>query len=100
MARAPGPLEAALDQLASIEAAGWDVERQAVAAADVVRGYLARARRVPALERTTPEVRALVLPDGRLFDFLATADLVKFGRRRPEAGFVERAREVLRGLAA
>jgi hypothetical protein len=100
VARAPGPLEVALGQLAEIEAAGWDRERQAVAAADVVRGYLERARGIPAMERTTAEVRALVVPDGRLIEFLTTADLVKFARRRPEAGFVERARAVLRGLAA
>jgi hypothetical protein len=96
----PGPLDQALEELAAIEGAGWDAERQAAAAADVVRGYLARARRIPAMERTTAEVQALVVPDGRLFEFLETADLVKFGRRRPEAGFVDRARAVLRGLAA
>jgi hypothetical protein len=96
----PGPLEVALAELAAIEGAGWDAARQAAAAADVVRRYLDVARGIPALERTTPEVRRLVASNGALVALLADADLVKFARRRPDAAFVERARAVLRELAA
>jgi hypothetical protein len=103
-----GPFEAALAELAAIEHSGWDSSLQVAAAADVVRGYLERARGLPALERTTPEVRALVGADGLLGGadveplvlLLTDADLVKFARRRGDVGFVERARAVLRELAA
>lgn len=91
--------EIALAELAAIERDGGDARRQAEAAADVVRAYLERARGVPALERTTPEVWRL-LGDRVLTDLLADADRVKFARGQTDTGFVERARAVLRGLAA
>jgi hypothetical protein len=97
---APDPLAIALAELATIEGTGWDAARQAAAAADVVRRYLDVARGIPALERTTPEVRRLVAGNGALAGLLADADLVKFARHRPDAAFVERARAVLRELAA
>jgi hypothetical protein len=96
----PGPYEIALAELAAIEQAGGDAARQAQAAADVVRAYLARARGIPALERTTPEVRRLVAEDGALVDLLTDADLVKFARRQADTAFVARARAVLQELAA
>jgi hypothetical protein len=96
----PQPLEIALTELAAIEQRGWDVGRQAAAAADVVRSYLAVARGIPALERTTPEIRRLVAGDGALGALLEDADRVKFARGSADAAFVERARAVLRELAA
>jgi hypothetical protein len=96
----PGPLEVALAELTAIEQAGWDAGRQAVAAADVVRAYLETARGVPALERTTPEVRRLVVGNGALGALLADADRVKFARGTADAAFIERARALLRELAA
>jgi hypothetical protein len=96
----PGPYEIALAELAAIERAGGDAARQAQAAADVVRAYLERARGIPALERTTPEVQRLVSVDGALVALLVDADLVKFARRQADTAFVERARAVLRELAA
>lgn len=96
----PGPYEIALAELAAIERAGGDAARQAQAAADVVRAYLARARGIPALERTTPEVRRLVAADGALVDLLRDADLVKFARQQADTAFVARARAVLQELAA
>jgi hypothetical protein len=100
---APAPLDVALAALAAIEDEGWDAERRAEAAADVVRRYLEVARGIPALERTTPEVRRLVGGNGAvgaLHALLADADRVKFARGVADAGFVERARDVLKGLAA
>jgi len=99
----PAPLDVALAELAAIEGGGWDAERRAEAAADVVRRYLEVARGIPALERTTPEVRRLVGGNGALsalHGLLADADRVKFAKGAADVGFVERARVVLKGLAA
>ena len=96
----PGPLDVALAELAAIETAGWDAQQRAVAAADVVRAYLETARGVPALERTTPEVRRLVVGNGALGALLDDADRVKFARGTADAAFIERARTLLRELAA
>ncbi len=90
-----GPYEAALARLTQIERERWpvrgDVDRHYAAVADVLRRYLEEAHALPALERTTTEL-AWALPaalaEGGLREcctaLLADADLVKFGRRRPE----------------
>jgi hypothetical protein len=81
--------ETALARLAALD------PRDLPAAADVIRGCLAEAARVPALERTTAELLAALPPhlvaDGnreRLSALLGGADLVKFaqGRTPPAAG--------------
>jgi hypothetical protein len=96
----PDPYEAALAQLAALD------PRDLPAAADVVRGCLADAASVPALERTTSELlRSLpahLVTEGnreRLTALLADADLVKFAQARttPAAGpaFLDAARTLL-----
>lgn len=86
----PGAYDAARIRLDEIRRAGWattDVARHYEAAADVLRGYLARAHGVPAVHRTTSELlRELpgTLTDGgELAALLGEADLVKFARLRP-----------------
>ncbi len=97
---APDPYETALARLAALD------PRDLPAAADVIRGCLAVAASVPALERTTAELLRAVPPhlgaEGnreRLSALLANADLVKFAQARtpPAAGsaFLDAARELL-----
>ena len=99
-ARLPDPYEAALARLAALD------PRDLPAAADVIRGCLAHAASVPALERTTAELlRSLpahLVAEGnreRLKALLADADLVKFAQARttPQAGpaFLDAARALL-----
>jgi hypothetical protein len=104
------PYERALERLHQIEqarlSARGDVALHYQAVADVLRGYLAEEERVPALERTTPEVLG-ILPspldqdDSRdqLRRLLGEADLVKFAlvRPGPEAAeqYLRAARELL-----
>jgi MYXO-CTERM domain-containing protein len=108
----PDAYAAALARLREIESEGWaargDVARHYEAVADALRGYLAEAERLPARQRTTRELlwtlpRHLEAPGLRgsceaVFD---EADLVKFARRRPDAGtgeaFLARARALLTG---
>jgi hypothetical protein len=109
---APDAYAAAIARLREIESEGWasrgDIARHYEAVADALRGYLAEAERLPARQRTTRELlwtlpRHLEAPGLRgsceaVFD---EADLVKFARRRPDAGtgeaFLVRARALLTG---
>jgi hypothetical protein len=90
-----GPYAKALDRLSQIEAERWsargEVERHYEAVTDVIREYLEKAHGIPALERTTSELR-WALPSTlaeaglgeRCNTLLGEADLVKFARRRPD----------------
>ncbi|MGH7517675.1 MAG: hypothetical protein ACREOC_09430 [Gemmatimonadales bacterium] len=80
------PYEAALARLAALD------PRDLPAAADVIRGCLAAAASVPALERTTAELLGALPPRlmqqgnrERLSALLGDADLVKFAQARPPA---------------
>ncbi len=82
--QAPDPWEAGLARLAALD------PRDLPAAADVVRGCLADAARVPAPYRTTTELLGALPPylvrqgnGERLSALLAGADLVKFAQARP-----------------
>ncbi len=99
-ARPPDPYEAALARLAGLDPLDLP------AAADIVRGCLADAVRVPALERTTTELLdalpAHLVREGnreRLSALLTNADLVKFAQAEPWAGagsaFLDPARALL-----
>jgi len=94
------PYESALARLAALD------PRDLPAAADVIRGCLAAAASVPALERTTAELLGALPPHlvqqgnrERLSALLADADLVKFAQARtpPAAGsaFRDAARALL-----
>ena len=96
-----GPYDAALARLAQIEQAQWpargDVDRHYAAVADTLRRYLEEAHGVPALERTTGELRCAlpqILVDAGLKErcgaLLGEADLVKFARARRDAQIAER----------
>jgi len=102
------PYEQALARLNDIERERWplrDVARHYAEITDALREYL-EAYAIPALERTTSELR-WVLPDnvlagGRESGFegvFETADLVKFARWRPSAeeanAFTAAARDLL-----
>ena len=106
----PDPYEIALARLGEIERRRWsarDVARHYEAVTDALREYL-EAHGVPARERTTSELRWL-LPPGllagaarhRFEEVFEEADLVKFAKRRPDAGtamlFLGHARELLAG---
>jgi hypothetical protein len=109
---APDAYAAALARLREIEAEGWaargDVARHYDAVADALRGYLAEAEHLPARQRTTREL-LWALPShleapglrGSCEAVFDEADLVKFARRRPDAGtgaaFLTRARALLTG---
>jgi hypothetical protein len=97
VAQSPSPYDVALQQLREIDRAEWPVELRYAKAADVVRGYIAATRGVPALERTTPEILSALGANGALESFLREADLVKFAGLRPEA-YRARAREVIDAL--
>lgn len=97
----PGPYESALARLAEIEREQWpargDVARHYVGVADTLRRYLEDAQDVPALERTTSELRhalAAALADAGLRErcaaLLREADLVKFACARPGSQAAER----------
>jgi hypothetical protein len=107
----PDPYEVALVRLAEIERAGWptqgETDRHYEATANVLRDYLVSAEELPARERTTSELLWSLPPrltEGglrrRAQGVLGDADLVKFARRRPDAGtahsFLSDARELLR----
>jgi hypothetical protein len=98
---APSAYDVALEQLGAIDT-GLPVEQRYALVADVVRGYIAAARAVPALERTTPEILAALGANGALSTFLRDADLVKFAGLRPDArsasDYATRARRVLDDL--
>jgi hypothetical protein len=90
-----GPYASALERLSQIELARWpargEVERHYEAVADVIRQYLEQAYGIPALERTTSELRWALPPvlaeaglGDRCASVLGEADLVKFARRRPD----------------
>jgi hypothetical protein len=100
-APAPSPYDLALEQLREIDAA-LPVERRYALVADIVRGYIAGARGVPALERTTPEILTALGANGALSGFLREADRVKFAGLRPEsraaADYAQRARSVIDAL--
>jgi hypothetical protein len=93
----PSAYQIALDRLAEIEREGWPergaVDRHYVAAVDVLRDYLGEAEAIPARERTSSELLWAMPPrltEGGLrrltLQLLNEADLVKFARRRPDAG--------------
>jgi len=105
-----GPYQAALERLSQIELERWpvrgEVERHYEAVADVLRQYLEQAHAIPALERTTSELRWVLPPalaeaglGDRCAAILGEADLVKFARRRPDemdaAALVVAARDLL-----
>jgi hypothetical protein len=100
-APAPSAYDVALERLNAIDAA-LPVEQRYALVADVVRGYIAAARAVPALERTTPEILSALGANGALSAFLREADLVKFAGLRPDAmaasSYATRARGVLDDL--
>jgi hypothetical protein len=90
-----GPYASALERLSRIELERWpargEVERHYEAVADVIRQYLEQAYGIPALERTTSELRWALPPvlaeaglGDRCASILGEADLVKFARRRPD----------------
>jgi hypothetical protein len=90
-----GPYASALERLSQIELERWpargEVERHCEAVADVIRHYLEQAHGIPALERTTSELRWALPPvlteaglGDRCASILGEADLVKFARRRPD----------------
>jgi hypothetical protein len=94
-ATALGPYASALARLSEIELERWpargEVERHYEAVADVLRQYLEHAHAIPALERTTSELRWALPPvlaeaglGERCAALLREADLVKFARRRPD----------------
>jgi hypothetical protein len=97
VAQPPSAYDVALTQLREIERAEVTVEQRYAMAADVVRGYIAATRGVPALERTTPEILSALGVNGDLESFLREADLVKFAGMRPEV-YRARAREVIDAL--
>jgi len=105
-----GPYASALARLSEIELERWpargEVERHYEAVADVIRQYLEHAHAVPALERTTSELRWALPPvlaeaglGERCAVLLGQADLVKFARRQPDdmaaAALVLAARDLL-----
>ena len=94
----PSAYELALDQLRAIERADLGVEQRYARAADVVRGYIAATRGVPALERTTREILIALNTNGEVAAFLNEADLVKFAGWRPDvyAGTAKRVIDALR----
>jgi hypothetical protein len=97
MAQSPSAYEVALAQLREIDGDELPIEQRYAKAADVVRGYIAATRGVPALERTTPEILTALGANGVLESFLREADLVKFAGVRPKA-YRARAREVIDAL--
>ncbi len=97
VAQSPSAYDVALQQLREIDQADLPIEARYAKAADVVRGYIAATRGVPALERTTPEILSALGANGALESFLREADLIKFAGVRPEA-YRARAREVIDAL--
>jgi hypothetical protein len=97
MEQGPSAYDVALAQLHDIEHADISIERRYALAADVVRGYIAATRGVPALERTTPEILSALGANGKLEAFLHEADLVKFAGLRP-GDYRGHAREVIDAL--
>lgn len=97
VAKPPGAYDVAVAQLRDIEHAEMAIERRYAMAADVVRGYIAATRSVPALERTTPEILSALGVNGELEAFLDEADRVKFAGLRPQT-YTNRAREVIDAL--
>jgi hypothetical protein len=100
-AQPPSAYDLALAQLREIDAT-LPVERRYLLVADIVRGYIASARGVPALERTTPEILTALGANGAVSGFLREADRVKFAGLRPEsraaADYAQRARSVIDAL--
>jgi hypothetical protein len=93
----PDPYAVALSRLETIDAECWaargEVERHYESVAEVLREYLEAAEGIPAPERTTTELLWSLPPrlaEGgarrRVQEVLGAADLVKFARRRPDAG--------------
>jgi hypothetical protein len=97
MAPGPSPYDVALAQLREIERDGLSVEQRYSRAADVVRGYIAAARGVPALERTTREILSALNANGEVAEFFHEADLVKFAGWRPDT-YAARAAQVIDAL--
>jgi hypothetical protein len=97
VAEVPSAYEEALERLREIEAAELPVEVRYARAADVVRGYIAATRGVPAMQRTTPEIVSALGRNGELLAFLREADMVKFAGVRPSA-YSARAKVVLDAL--
>jgi hypothetical protein len=97
----PNAYDLAIEQLRAIDSA-LPVERRYALVADIIRGYIASAHGVPALERTTPEILTALGANGSLSKFLVEADRVKFAGLRPRAEsaaeYTTRARGVLDAL--
>ncbi|HUR96385.1 MAG TPA: hypothetical protein VMY76_17535 [Gemmatimonadales bacterium] len=104
------PFTLTLGRLEAIERANWaaagEVARHYEAVANALRDYLEAAEEIPARERTTRELLWALPPhlnEGGLRHrcelLLDESDLVKFARRRPDAGsaasFLAHARELL-----
>jgi hypothetical protein len=106
----PDPYVVALARLEAIDVERFptrgEVERHYEAVADVLRGYLETAERIPAPERTTTELLWSLPPRlaesglrRRVQEILGAADLVKFAQLRPgaaeAAALTRAARELL-----
>jgi hypothetical protein len=93
----PSAYDLALDQLRAIDRADLPIEQRYAQAADIVRGYIAATRGVPALERTTTETLSALNANGEVAKFFHEADLVKFAGWRPDT-YTARARQVIDAL--
>lgn len=93
----PSAYDLALEQLREIERADLAIEQRYTRAADVIRGYIAATRSVPAMERTTREVLSALNANGEIASFFHEADLVKFAGWRP-ATYTARAKQVIDAL--
>ncbi|HZS59224.1 MAG TPA: hypothetical protein VFA43_08140 [Gemmatimonadaceae bacterium] len=93
----PSPYDLALEQLRQVEQSDVGVEHQYQQAADIVRGYIAATRGVPALERTTAEVLSALNVNGEVAEFFREADRVKFAGWRPQT-YTAKAKKVIDAL--
>lgn len=93
----PSAYDFALEQLAHLERGDLAVEQRYAKAADVVRGYIAATRGVPALERTTTELLSALNVNGEVAEFFREADLVKFAGWRPRT-YTSQAKKVIDAL--
>jgi hypothetical protein len=93
----PSAYDLALEQLHQIELSDVAVDQRYAKAADVVRGYIAATRGVPALERTTLEILTALNVNGEVAEFFREADLIKFAGWRPET-YASSAKRVIDAL--
>ncbi len=93
----PSPYDVALEQLRQVEESDVGVEQQYQQAADIVRGYIAATRGVPALERTTAEILSALNVNGEVAEFFREADRVKFAGWRPRT-YASKAKRVIDAL--